>query len=186
MQNNHSLGIKSLSFKVKSGKFFAVFDEYDSVYELKVGFFRHEETEINVHGEKYCVSVLGEFTKSEDRKKMLKLELLFPELPNTRKISFYFENPENVRLKFDESPGRNMIEHLLQSMKGALPKSLTLLSIIKPQFNLEVIQFKLLSAFSPEVTAKLHKSSEFLLSEKTVQKEEEQGSTVAEEPAGVK
>ena len=159
MQNNHTKGIKSISFEKDGNSLFVIFDENDEKYRIKVGFSSYEESVINVHGEKYIVSVLGEFTLSEHREKMLKLEVLFPELPNVRKISIYYGNLTNVRIKFEEVPGKPMIEKLLSGFTGSLPKSLTLLSIIKPQFNIEVMKYKILSGFEPILSAKAHKTS---------------------------
>ncbi|MDY3846545.1 MAG: serine hydrolase [Eubacteriales bacterium] len=158
MQNNHTKGIGSVSFERDGDSLFAVFDEKDEQYRLKIGFTSYEESVIDVHGEKYIVSVLGEFTLSENREKMLKLDIIFPELPNVRKISIYYGDASNIRIKFEEIPGRAMISRLVSGVVGSLPKAIALLSIIKPQFNVEVMKFKILAGFEPTLIASIKDS----------------------------
>ena len=120
MQNNHTKGISRLLFLRKGNRFFVVFEEGEERHTVEVGFYQKALGQLNFKGEPYVIRAAGECGITEDGAPVLKIELLFPELSNTRYIKIYPEEGK-LRLQLTESPGREMIEGMVAEF---VPESL--------------------------------------------------------------
>ncbi len=149
LQNNHTKGLNRISFEIENDSFYVLFQEGDAAYRLKVGFSDYIENEIDVNGEKYCVSVLGQFTESEVREKMLKLEINYTELPNKRRIGICFIDDESVKVRIDEVPGEKMMNDLFSSISGSLPKVFSKLALFNPDLNINLIRYRVFEKIKP-------------------------------------
>lgn len=114
MQNNHTAGIDRITFSTEGDRFLLIFEEGKETHTLTVGFYAPARSELNCGGELYDVLVQGQFAETEDRERVLKVELIFPELPNTRRIRFAREG-EGLKVSFSELPGRRMLDGLIET-----------------------------------------------------------------------
>ena len=112
MQNNHTKGLTRLRFLRKNNRFFVIFEEGVEIHTIEVGFYAPAEGQLNFGGEPYLVSAVGECALSEDALPVLKIDLVFPELPNRRRIKIFSENG-SMRVLLTELPGKEMIEGLV-------------------------------------------------------------------------
>ena len=112
MQNNHTKGLSRLRFLRKNNRFFVIFEEGVEIHTIEVGFYTPAEGQLNFGGEAYLVSAMGECALSEDNLPVLKIDLVFPELPNRRRIKIFSENG-TMRVCLTELPGKEMIEGLV-------------------------------------------------------------------------
>lgn len=157
VQNNFSHPVSGVVFTPVNGDaLVSVFTAGDTEYRITAGLFGYTENEIDINGEKYTLSARAEFTYSEERERMLKLDFVFPELASSRRIALYYGYPDRIRIVFDEIPGKKMIASLLDSVSGSLPRAFTWLSIIKPQFNISLVKNAVLTSFAPTVFAVPH------------------------------
>ncbi len=188
MQNNYTDSLTSLMVMPARNGLEFTFTEGMLVHKIRAGFGEFIRGELDFNGELYAVAARCEVTRSEDREKMIKLELIYPELPNAVRISLYYDNMQNIRIGLREIPGKNMAERLMGSLSDILPRSFGLLVMMKPQFNPELLGYKIANAFSPTVFGTIHVDSEHLLQPKedTVLTEEEKPAEAekpSEEPA---
>ena len=112
MQNNHTKGLSRMSIFCEQNKCFVAFDEGTQNHVVEVGFYHPAKSEMNFAGEHYLVYTTGQATVTEDGNPVLKIEMVFPEIPNTRRIKIYPEG-NTFRLTMSERPGKQMIDGLI-------------------------------------------------------------------------
>ena len=95
----------------------------------------------------------AEFTEDEDRNRLLKIELAFPETTSVRRMKLYSEE-DGVRLNLSEVPGYDILGEYISSMKVVAPKSDPLVNILKPRLNSEYLTYKIKSHLEPTLYAK--------------------------------
>lgn len=66
------------------------------------------------------MSVLGEFTRDENRTPVLKLEITFIEECVKRKVHIFFHENDEIEIRWNETPGRKMILAGLSSITEEL------------------------------------------------------------------
>ena len=118
--NNMTDGISKISFTYDAGSFYVSFTEGNVVYRLPVGFRKAADGCVDLHGEHYLVSVLGEFTRDENRTPVLKLEITFIEECVKRKVHIFFHENDEIEIRWNETPGRKMILAGLSSITEEL------------------------------------------------------------------
>ena len=122
MQNNHTKGMDRITFSEEGDRFLMTVEEGREVHTLTVGFYAPAKNVLNCGGELYDVMVAGQFAETEDRDRVLKIELIFPEIPNTRRIRIYREG-NGLRIALSELPGRRMVDGLIESHVPELLRS---------------------------------------------------------------
>lgn len=149
MQNNYGGGIRSLMLEKIGGIATAIFVEEKMQLALPIGFSEPRRTVIDARGEKYLVLTRGNLAQDEGGCRMLKLELTFPETPNTRTISIVISNNGEVRMELSEMPNR----HALTSMLAELSHSNAVFAMIRRtlehRLGEDLIERKLDEYFSP-------------------------------------
>lgn len=113
MQNNHSPGITKLSFSQADGRFYVHLTEGEEERVLEGGFGGFRYTELTYKGEKYLAGTLLSFVENEDGEPLLKIDVIFPELPNTRRIKLHLGQGKNHALALTESPGVELLDSVL-------------------------------------------------------------------------
>ncbi len=154
MQNNLSGYIERFSVKVSElGELTVSFTERGRVYEIPVGLYGFKTTELDFDGEKYLISAIGEAIEDEDRNPVFKIELLMPELPNTRKIKIT-KNPDGtLLLRFSENPDRQIADsYLSSSLKSSALVSVAM-GVMKRRFGGDFIDEGLDVMFFPRLAA---------------------------------
>ncbi len=147
MQNNLGAGLSGLRFFSEKNDLYVTFIEEDS-FKLRFGLKAPIENRINVRGEEYIISAWAQFAEDEDGRELLKIELLFPELPAVRRMKLYFDE-NGVVVKMLELPGKEVLGDFLDNMKTVAPKSEFLVNFIRPQLEREYIAYKITDYFEP-------------------------------------
>ncbi|MBO5790521.1 MAG: serine hydrolase, partial [Clostridia bacterium] len=114
MQNNHSAGIDEISISIEGERFLITFAEGDQTLCFEAGFYENKLSELCFNGEYYQVSAVAELAKTAEGSSALFVELVFPELPNTRLLVFRLTE-SGMTLSMNETPGRAMIDALIQT-----------------------------------------------------------------------
>lgn len=145
LQNNHSRGIRRVSFSGEGEHFFFCVEEGEDIHRMEVGFYTHAVTCLDFRGERYLVAVLGQFMENEDNLPLLKIDMVFPEMPNHRHIKLFYEATE-LRMALSEVPGREVVSRVLDSF--TLPRVVGgLLSLGRIDIN--ALKSRALGAFDP-------------------------------------
>ena len=148
MQNNFGNCISSISFVREGGRVFFVCLDGERCFKLEIGFFCFCESEIEVSGEKYRVSVHGGVEGIGDSA-VYKLEFIFPEMPNRRRIEIRKVADGAFEFKFSELPGDRVIKTYINEVvkSGALASFVT--GIAERRLGEGFLEMKLGGVFSP-------------------------------------
>ena len=98
---------------------------------------------LNFNGEKYIVRAMCEAMEDEDRNKIFKLELLFPEMPNSRKMKFTLEDGGKLTLRMTETPNHKIAEPFIESIYMTNPKFAIAVRILERRLGDKFINRKL-------------------------------------------
>ncbi len=149
MQNNLYSSIDSVGFERDGEAFYFTFSECGRAYRLEVGFYDFKETVIDIRGEKYIVKVIGEAMEDEDRDMLYKIELLFPELPNTRMIKFSIEEGGRLLMRMSEVPNNRLADIFLDDLAVTNPRMSFLLKLVEKRIGENYTRRKLEQTFAP-------------------------------------
>lgn len=154
MQNNHTSGLRAISFAREGEHFYVTFDEgTGAVYRLEAGFYEYLPATLTVKGEMFRVALRAGFAVDEDGRRLLKLDMAFPELSHTRRIKIFFDD-ESVRVCLREMPGREIVDSLLRTLPVSAPKTRGLVSFLTNRINLDYLLMKVYEKFEPELLSR--------------------------------
>ena len=118
--NNMTDGISEISFTYDAGNFCVSFTEGEVIHKLPVGFGKAADGCVDLHGEHYLVTTLGEFARDENDIPVLKLEITFIEECVKRKVHIFFHEDDEIEIRWNETPGKKMILAGLSSITEEL------------------------------------------------------------------
>ena len=118
-------------------------------YPMEVGFTDFRESVIDYHGEKYLVRVMGEAMEDEDRNMLYKIELLFPELPNLRRIKLSFNEDGSLKVRMSEMPNNRIADVYVEDMQRENPKIAFFYDLLNKRLGKNFVESRLEAAFSP-------------------------------------
>ena len=146
-QNNYSCGLERMTIKRQGEGLWFTFKEGEAFYEFEAGLYGFKETVLNIRGEKYALRAMAQAIEDEDRNPVFKLELIFPELPNTRtmKISYSLGR---LTVRINESPNEKIAEGFIGSITSS-PKSAFIIGLLEKKLGQGFIAKKLAAAFNP-------------------------------------
>ncbi len=149
MQNNLHSSVDGVSFEREGERMYFVFTEGGVSYKLEIGFYDFKTTVLEYRGEKYLVSVMGEAMEDEDRNMLYKLELLFPELPNTRMIKLSFIEGGRLLMRMSEVPNHKIADIFIEDLSKYNPKISFALDLIDKRVGSNYAKRKLEETFAP-------------------------------------
>ena len=149
MQNNYSGGIESFSFVREGESLFFISEEGSVEYKIEIGLYDFKTTVVNFDGEKYIVRAMGEAMEDEDRNMIYKIELLLPEMPNSRKIKLSLSEDGKLVVRMTEIPNHKIAEPLVDAIYTTNPKFAFAVGMLEKRLGDKFIVRKLESLFSP-------------------------------------
>lgn len=152
MQNNLRSSVDGVEFERDGESMYFIYSEGGTSYRLEIGFCEFKETVIDLRGEKYIVKVMGEAMEDEDRNMLYKLELLFPELPNTRMIKFSFTEEDKLLMRMSEMPSEKIAGVFMKEMNGTNPKMSAYMDIIEKRIGKNTANKRMTDTFAPQLT----------------------------------
>ncbi len=161
MNNNYSGGIEAISLERERESLYFTSREGGVEYKLEVGLYDFKTTVLNFNGERYIVSAMGEATEDEDRNMVYKIELLFPEMPNSRKIKFTLKEGGKLVMRMTEIPDAKIAEPLVESIYTTNPKLAFAVNLLERRLGDKFINRKLESVFSPTLVGADTKSDRY-------------------------
>ena len=153
MQNNYQGGIRSFSITRRGELLRLGIHEGENYYNLDIGFYEFITNTVDFCGEKYVILACAR--ESEDGRGGIeyKLELIFPELPNTRRITLSLSPDERLYVKMTEIPDKKITESFVKSIPAMAPKIRRAVDLLEYELGKDFIDTKLTELFSPEITA---------------------------------
>ena len=151
MQNNFKSSIDGVEFEREGESIFFIWHEGAREYRVEIGFYDFKETVIDLRGEKYIVRVMGEAMEDEDRNMLFKLELLFPEMPNSRFIKFSFPEEDKLLMRMSEKPNETIASVYMSELSATNPKMAFVMDIIEKRVGKNTANKKLTDTFAPQL-----------------------------------
>ena len=151
MQNNLKNSIDGVSFDKDGEELYFVFSEGGSSYRMAIGFYDFKETVLEYHGEKYLVNVMGEAMEDEDREMLFKLEILLPEMPNTRKLKFSIPEYGQLLMRMSEMPNNKIADLFFDDMPVTNPRLAFVFGLVEKKLGKNYVRRKLEEVFSPSL-----------------------------------
>ncbi|MBE6533328.1 MAG: serine hydrolase [Ruminococcaceae bacterium] len=149
MQNNLNSTLESLSLFRRNSELYLTFVESGVKHILPVGLYEPRGAVLDFRGEKYIVKCMGEAILIADGTAEYRIELIFPELPNTRMLKITAMNDDRIRLELFETPNNKIVENLLSRVASFSSVASVSMEIIERRFGDGIIARTLRRAFCP-------------------------------------
>ena len=175
MQNNLLAGIESFELLREGASLILCVCGLDGEHRFEVGLYGHAEAVLDFNGEKYRVSALGEAAYDSLGNRIYRIELIFPELPNTRVIELVPQDADSLLASFYETPGAGIATPLLESLPLTNPRVSFAKQILDKRFGTDFLEKRLARVFSPTlllVRAGSRREGELLLGEEEAARED--------------
>ena len=151
MQNNFAAGIERFSLAREGDGLYMLIYEGGVSYKLEVGIYEYKTVELDVRGEKYIVRVLGECVKRADGVDEYRIEVIFPELPNTRSLTIVKSTEGSILITFSEMPNNKIVESILGRMSEVSSPIAFGVELIERRFGDGVVFKTLEKTFNPTI-----------------------------------
>ncbi len=149
MQNNYTGGMDSISFEREGEKLFCSSIEGGTEYRFEIGLYDYKTTVLNFLGEKYIIKALGEATSDEDGHKIYLIDIVLPEMPNSRRMRLSFGEDGRLILRMTENPNEKIAEPLVEGIYTMNPKFAFAVKLLERRLGDRFINRKLEALFSP-------------------------------------
>lgn len=147
MQNNFPGGIEKLAISRTGNGLTLSVTEGGSLYNVSVGLYGYADNVLSFGGESYIARAAAEYAVDEDKNAVYKIEILFPELPNTRYIKISHA-PDGITLKMSEYPNEKIAETFFDSLTKDGKTSFAL-GIVEKKMGEGFFKSKINAAFNP-------------------------------------
>ncbi len=153
MQNNYMGGIESINIEKSDTGIVVNSTEGGVSYKFRAGFYGYEKNVVDFCGEKYMLSALASSETDKDGRLSFKIQLVFPELPNTRTL--VLTPLKNARLGFKmlETPNQKLAMPFLEAMTAGSKKIAFALDFIEKRLGEDFLADKISELFEPNLTA---------------------------------
>ena len=149
MQNNLDSRLSELKLTKRGGALFLGFVESGEEYSLEVGLYGYKESVLDFRGEKYTVRAIGDAVFGTGGIPEYRIELLFPEMPNTRMIKLTRVSGERIKIELSEVPNNRVVDALLDRIPEASAALGFVIEMLEKRFGKGFIGAKVEKTFTP-------------------------------------
>lgn len=149
LQNNLAASLQSLSLVREGESLFMEFRESGVDFKVEVGFYGYSTSVLDFRGEKYIVKVMGESVRSAEGEREFRIELIFPELPNTRMLKITVPHEDRIRLELSELPDNRIVDELVNKAPGESAIIAIAFGLLERGFGEDFINKRIGEAFHP-------------------------------------
>jgi hypothetical protein len=153
MQNNYGGGIESLEFSRKGELLHMRVELGVGVVDLDLGIYSYADSTLVQQRERYLVKGAISADTDGDGGLIYRIELIFPELPNTRRITLTLSPDGRLHMLLREVPDERLSPDLLRAAAMTNPKLSSLFTLLERTLGHDYIGTKFGELFSPEVSA---------------------------------
>ena len=119
-------------------------------YKIDLGIYEYIENVVDVFGDKFIVNALIEARVTADGESVYRIELCFPEMPNSRMIEIRRPDSGRIEVKLTELPNHKIIDTLVtKASSGAVIGFIT--DLLERRFGEGFIEKKLERTFAPRL-----------------------------------
>ena len=114
--NNHTEGIGKIAFAMEGDHLVLEVTEGGVLRRYPLGYGEFLYREQDFRGEKYWIGGLISFAENEDGNEVVKIELVLPEMPNSRRIKLVFPDEEHMAMRLLELPGADVVDSIVSAV----------------------------------------------------------------------
>lgn len=149
MQNNLDSRLESLSFLRRDNELYLAFSESGKTHSMAVGFYDYRGTVLNFRGEKYIVKCMGEALTTADGGVEYRIDVVFPELPNSRMLRIIRPSSDRIQIEFFEIPNNRIVENLISKFSEMNSVASMSIDLLERRFGEGIIVKTIKKAFCP-------------------------------------
>ncbi len=161
MQNNYTGGIESIRIEKSDTGIVVTSKEGGVSYKFRAGFYGYESAVVDFCGEKYIISSLASCEIDKNGRESFKIELIFPELPNTRILVLTPNGDSRLSLKMLETPNQKLAMPFIEAMTGGNKKIAFALDFVEKRLGEDFLADKIAELFEPTLFAVDEASKDF-------------------------
>lgn len=153
MQNNLETSIDSVTFSREGDGLYLTVNERDEIHKIEVGLYEYKSAVVDFRGEKYIIKALGEAEEEPDDSYAFRIELVYPELPNTLMLRFKKTLCDRVGISVKEIPNSGVVDAMVTRLADSHSSVQLLMSTLDSRFGEEVIHERIEATFAPKFVA---------------------------------
>ncbi len=151
MQNNLVSGIEQLAILREGERLFMSLAGPGGEHKTEIGIYGYAESLMSFGGELYRMRTLGGVVRGAKGEIIYRIEMIFPELPNSRVIELTVLDSDRVRMNLYETPSEQIAAPVLASFSTANPKLAFAVQMLERRYGQGFIENRLKAIFSPEI-----------------------------------
>ena len=166
MQNNYSGGIEKIKIERLGDGILVSSLEGGIWHSFKSGFYDYETSVCDFGGEKYIVSSIANTSFDDNGELAFDIELIFPELPNTRILRFVPHSDSKITLKMLETPNQRLAIPFIDNLTEGNKKIGLIFDFIEKKLGEDFFISKISNVFEPTIVGvdEAHPNAKELLS----------------------
>ncbi|MCR4588554.1 MAG: hypothetical protein K5682_09120, partial [Lachnospiraceae bacterium] len=133
------------------------FLEGKQLIRMPIDYKKPTRVHINMNGEDYLVALTGAFGKNEDNIPVLSLRMCFVEEATERRLKIYFNDVDNISLKWDEIPGNTMIQDTMEMVTTGSGNTSGIANLLMDQIPMDIIKREVATTIGITVKAQRKK-----------------------------
>ncbi len=153
MQNNYQGGIESFKIERDGDALRFTSREGGVNYSFHIGLYGYSYTSLDFCGEKYIIGALAEASKDINGAPVFKINLIFPEIPNSTVIKITKETDAVANIKLAETPNQHLAMPFIESAVAGSKLLSFAVSMIEKKFGSDFIENRLTGTFEPSFRA---------------------------------
>lgn len=153
MQSNYQGGMRSLRFERRGEGLYMTSLEGECEITVELGLYSYKRSEIDLSGEKYAVMAMASALEEDNGSIIYKIELAFPELPNTRRLTLSLSPLGRLLVGMREIPDDRIAAAYVDAIPTLSGKAGFLYGLLERNLGKNFIEGKVRELFSPTLTA---------------------------------
>ena len=153
MQNNLETSIDTMAFSREGEDLYLTVKEREEIHRVEIGLYEYKTTVLDFRGEKYIVKAMGEAESGPDGSLAYRVELVYPELPNTLMMRFRKTLPDRIAVSISEIPNSGVVDSMAARLVDSHSTAAMIMNILDSRFGEDVIREKLENTFAPRFVA---------------------------------
>lgn len=149
MQNNLDSRLSEIRLEKREESLFFIFVESGEEYALEVGTYGYKETVLDFRGERYTVRALGDAVYGTGGIPEYRIELVFPELPNTRMIKLVRVSRERIKIELSEVPNNKIVDAFLDRIPDESAALGFIIEMLEKKFGKGFLGARVEKTFTP-------------------------------------
>ncbi len=149
MQNNLDSSLESFTFFRRENDLYLSFTESGARHTVAIGLYEYRGGVLDFRGEKYIVKCMGEAVNATDGGIEYRIDMVFPELPNTRMLRITRPADDRILIEFFELPNNRIVENLLSKISEKNTVASMSMELLERRFGEGIISRTMKRAFCP-------------------------------------